>query len=1178
MEKLTYRINGFNPESADDILQRLQSCVAGAGSLPLHTVYAELNVIMHRMVEQRIADSHINFGGLFAKIDYLSKQYEVDKSVTMAVNDLRNRLRKLQSFSDDELRNALNVDVEALCKFIAKVYPGTVIPQALQALYPKTHQRVSVKRLETDCLRVIVDSWDDRYIYAHSDEEKVVVCYDLLNEMEVSRLQSGDWTYVRQLLSEGLTINLVRPRARTFNYSRDLPAGGQNLDGDGAAKVLYPELIIVSPDYLVDISTVASCFESYDESPYVSLINKFSEMDTSVPILLGNLASQLLDESVHSKTPVAYADSIRRYFRDNALQMAATEGLDSTFHKQAVQQQVNIERAIKETLEKEVGSFDVANVILEPSFFCEMLGLQGRMDLLQRDYRVLIEQKSGKCGYPQQNPDVPVQQEKHYVQMLLYMAVLNYGYEYDGQKVTNADIQSFLLYSKYKQSLLRLGPAPELLFRALKIRNQLAWFELSYAKGGAEVLNRLTPELLRRKEMRDTFWEQWVRPKLDAVLRPIHQASELERRYFFRFFRFVALEHILSKMGNNTKENSGFASKWHDTLADKLLAGNIYAGMSIIDMGGEDEGDGGITWLRLCLDSSISVDAANFRKGDIVVLYSYQQGSDPDVRKSMVFRCSIDDIKEDEVRLVLRAPQSDPSVFSVRKNFFWALEHDFFESSSSGLYRGLHLFVTAPQERRDLILMQRPPQVDETKLLVNDYGKFNPLVQGALRAKDMFLVIGPPGTGKTSFGLMNILKESLSHGDGADILLMSYTNRAVDEVCSKLVSPDDGSAPYDFVRIGNPLSCDPAYRKYLLCERADEFQKVDDVRRLVADTHIFVGTVTSMAGSRALFSMKTFDVAIIDEASQILEPHLLPLLCATVMKDGTAVPVIRKFVMIGDHKQLPAVVQQSQEESQVDDAMLNGIGLRDCRYSLFERMLTAYRDNPDVVYMLRNQGRMHGEIAEFSNASFYEGLLDVVPLKHQVEKLPLHSDYDNPVDNLIATHRVAFIPSALPEQRVSDKVNMVEARMIASLVYHAYRLYKADFNVSETIGVIVPYRNQITAVRNAIDAYGEECLHDIMIDTVERFQGSQCEVIIYGFTIQYPYQLNFLAANVFEENGHVIDRKLNVALTRARRHLLLVGNPSLLSRNEVFRSLMDFCREHDSYVDINLLGDNARPA
>lgn len=132
---------------------------------------------------------------------------------------------------------------------------------------------------------------------------------------------------------------------------------------------------------------------------------------------------------------------------------------------------------------------------------------------------------------------------------------------------------------------------------------------------------------------------------------------------------------------------------------------------------------------------------------------------------------------------------------------------------------------------------------------------------------------------------------------------------------------------------------------------------------MIVSSRVFVGTTTAISSHLNLFEIKQFDLAIIDEASQILEPHLMGILSA--QHEGRA--AIRKFVMIGDEKQLPAVVQQSAATSAVEEPELRAIMLTDCRNSLFERMLRRYHDNGDVVAMLDHQGRMHPAIAEFPN-------------------------------------------------------------------------------------------------------------------------------------------------------------------------------------------------------------------
>ena len=229
--------------------------------------------------------------------------------------------------------------------------------------YSSPLSKRGVRGESVESTRIIVDHWDDTTIFGRSDYGEDV-------EVPVPE----GYEYFLKLLKEGDLINVVADK-----------------------------ILIYQPDYLVDISSVAACFESYADTPYVALLNRLKTTPPTRAIHLGNLASQFLDEVVHGKD-VDYAESVTRFFHHNAIDMAAAEGIDASFHKDAREQLENIRIAIHETLEKEVGRFDASQVLLEPSFFCETLGLQGRMDLLQRDYRVLIEQKSGKGGFPSARP------------------------------------------------------------------------------------------------------------------------------------------------------------------------------------------------------------------------------------------------------------------------------------------------------------------------------------------------------------------------------------------------------------------------------------------------------------------------------------------------------------------------------------------------------------------------------------------------------------------------------------------------------------------------------------------------------------------------------------------------------------------------------------------------------
>ena len=1138
---------GYVPDHAPELFAELERLLAVDGEI--RRKYYSLREIFRRVVDQGIADKQLNFVGLFAKLDYLMKENEVPQKVSMLVHDTRKVLNAIGRTRDGELRESLPHDVKATALLVSFLSGKAAIPDSLKGRFPHEDRQKNWGEFEERQLRCLVQSWDEEFIYvteeSHGGELKV--CYGAQNRY-LTREGKGDWSYLRDILWKDAQLNLVRLR-----WDED---------------ICMPELIIFEPDCLISVTTIANCFESYAESPFVNLINKIKPQESTGPMLLGNLSGQLLSDTVHQRE-VAFEESYLDFLHRNAIDMATNGDLWNEadvgrFKSEALAQKKNISKLIGHDLPGVVGGYDRSAVVLEPSFFSEVLGIQGRFDFLldHGGKTIIIEQKSGKGGFvPYNSPGYsasrPVPQEKHWVQLILYRALFIYEFN-----KYNTDLRHvMLLYSKYPEGLLSTAQSPELLLRAIRMRNLLAWCEYLYARDGMQLLETLTPEQLNRKQVKGKLWDDYKRPELLGVLSPIQSASALERSYYFRFLRFVQKEQLLSKIGNKTKEDSGFAAIWQDSLEDKKAKGNIYDELSIESYVYEEEAVKGV---RLRFAQAQSTDTSNFRKGDIVILYPYRRGGAPDACAQMVMRASIVDITAERVELVLNNAQANVAVFRESEDVLWAMEHDQFDSSNRALFGALHVFLTGCRDRRELVLAQREPKVDRTLSIKGEYGAFNELVTRAKQARDYFLVIGPPGTGKTSYGMLYQLQEELLE-ESHCVLLLSFTNRAVDEICSKLAEP---GVDIDFIRIGSELSCDERFHSHLFSERVKACRNAKEIRDMLARCRVICATTSTMTAHPELFKVKAFDLAIIDEASQILEPHLIGLLCARHGEENA----IRRFVFIGDHKQLPAVVQQSGEESRVSEPDLRAIHLTDCRLSLFERLLKLCRTergyDERFVYMLTRQGRMHREIADFPNQAFYGGRLDVVPLKHQEEKL-VPVETTNGIRRLLTSYRMVFLASRVPQDSISPKTNVNEAEMIAATVAEIHHLAGDGFDRDRTVGVIVPYRNQIATVRNIIDRYGIPELHDITIDTVERYQGSQRDYIIYGFTVQQRHQLNFLTNNVFEdEEGQVVDRKLNVALTRARKCLLLIGNPGLLQLNYTFNRLIDYARTRGCYYDV----------
>lgn len=1139
-----------------DVISDFYDTLLGlSADLSAKAKYSVLNRVLHQAIDQKLRGVKTTFSGLSAKVQYLLREYKTrgfagDRSLPSAINDARHRLQRCEFLPEEQLQETYPHDLKAVCLFLSLIYDNSPIPETLRQAFPLHTSRTLRKHLKDSkgaalpSLRCFIDGWDAQFILATREDSGEHIKIDYATPGPYAL---GDWTYLRGLLIPGEQLNVVRPR-----------------EEDG---IIYPELLILCPDYLVNVTSIAACFEEYGASTRLNFINKIKPKETTRHMLLGAFAGQMLDDAAYGNT-YTYAESVQQFFRQNALALACCKDLDdATFHSSAQQQRQHIDDVVRHGKIHQRNNQTLASeaLVLEPSCFCETLGLQGRMDFIHLNLDTIVEQKSGSAAFPVK-PESIRQQQSHYVQLLLYRAMFHYAY---AQK-RGEDLATYLFYSKYERGLLELGNAPRLLFEALKVRNEIAWSELHYAQRKMSVLESLDVEALFPHASGNRLWECYRKPELQALLLPVKKATALEQSYFFRFIRFVAKEHVLSKMGSHTKEDSGFAALWNSSIAEKRQGGNIYEQL-VMELPPTAEV---VHDVSFSIPTPVDADSSNFRKGDIVIFYAYQPKEEPNATQALVFRSTITEIKPDGVSVRLRnAQHTQVFSFYVAQGYRWAMEHDFMEASFGALYRGLYSFLTATKDRKELILNLRHPRIDTSKTLLGNYAnggstEFNEVVLHAKQAQDIYLIIGPPGTGKTSFGMLNVLKEELLEA-GSSILLMAYTNRAVDEICSKLV--EEG---IDFLRLGSDYNCDEAYHDYLFDHRVEQCKNVDDIRRLVIGARVMCGTTTAFNSRQEIFQLKPFQLAIVDEASQILEPNILGLLCA---KHGTE-EAIRKFVLIGDEKQLPAVVQQEASESVVEEADLHAIGLTNCRNSLFERLLNNYgKTDKALCYQLTRQGRMHPDIASFPNMAFYQDALRPVPLAHQRESSVQAGGGNRGIAALLRTRRVAFL-SCKSEASVQDpdKVNWTEATIIAATVVEASKMMGKRFDVGKSIGVIVPYRNQISAIRKKIDemAHGQglEGLHDITIDTVERYQGSQRELIVYGFTVRHYYQLAFLSDNEYVDahDGTVIDRKLNVVMTRARRNLVMVGDADLLRRNSTFHRLLNYLDSGHSLFSVAL--------
>ena len=1103
-------------EEIAEYYEELYNLCAVEQEQPLARRYRQLREALERVMRQQMMGTGLQATDLAARINYVATQFALDGREQNQLHTFRLTSNDILNHRKEPSEQEFLRDLRAVAYAYRKIFHED-IPPKLYTLLPKQETTPAVKReKETRIrrIRVCFDYADESYLYVRPidvlEEEPVKVNYNKpgVNE-EFKDTVEELWRYAQ--------LNLL----------------DVTVDDNG---VYTPSFIVLEPDYLLDISSLAECYKDYGSHPANYFLSRLVPIENARPLLLGNIANLFLDEWIYAgeKEP-DYTECMKKAFRQYPIELAACEELRNPQKEKEFAQDCRMHfEHIRETVQKtflQPGyNLDKNDAVLEPSYICEALGIQGRLDYMQRDMSSFIEMKSGKADeYAMQGRLEP--KENNRVQMLLYMAVLEYSM---GQE--RRSMHPYLLYTRYPL-LYPARASWAQVRRIINLRNCIVASEYgvqlhNHPSFTQRLLAQINPSVLNQKGLQGRFWEQYLKPSISRFGERMELLTPLERTYFYTLYNFITKELYTSKSGDvNCESRTGASALWLSTLDEKRDAGEILYDLTIVE---NHASQAHKAFIILSIPQYEETFLPNFRNGDVVVLYERNNGMD-NVTNKMVFKGNIESITDNELRIRLRAAQQNPLVFP--ENSRYAVEHDTMDTTFRSMYLGLSSFMDANPERRELLLGQRPPRFDMAyeDRITRTTDDFERVALKAEAACDYFLLVGPPGTGKTSRALRRMV-EHFYACPSTQVLLLAYTNRAVDEICRSLsaILPQ-----VDYIRVGSELSCDARFRKHLLENVLAECNNRREVNIRMADCRIYVGTVASIASKPELFKLKRFDVAIVDEATQILEPQLLGILCAR-FKDGRN--GIGKFILIGDHKQLPAVVLQSNEQSEVHDEGLRRIGLYNLKDSLFERLYRFHlqEEHCRAVDMLCRQGRMHPGVASFPNREFYAGKLEALGLPHQLENV------DAPV---------RFIPSERDTESVSGKTNRNEARIVAQLAADVYHLYKETFEVNRTLGVITPYRSQIALIRKEIQALGISALNEISVDTVERYQGSERDVIIYSFCVNYLYQLKFLP-NLTEENGVWIDRKLNVALTRARRQLYITGVPDILSHNLIYRRLI----------------------
>lgn len=424
-------------------------------------------------------------------------------------------------------------------------------------------------------------------------------------------------------------------------------------------------------------------------------------------------------------------------------------------------------------------------------------------------------------------------------------------------------------------------------------------------------------------------------------------------------------------------------------------------------------------------------------------------------------------------------------------------------------------------------------------------------VNNVLRAKDVAVVHGPPGTGKTTT-LVEAVYETLKREN--QVLVCAQSNMAVDWICEKLV---DRGVPV--LRIGNPTRVNdkmlsftyerrfeshPDYpelwsiRKAIRELRSNRkrgtsenwHQKMERLKsrsteiecrinaQLFGEARVIASTLVGSA-NRIMTGQK-FTTLFIDEAAQALEAA-----CWIPMKRATRV------ILAGDHCQLPPTVKSVE-------AMKGGLAK-----TLMERIV---ENKPEVVTLLTMQYRMNEKIMKFSSDWFYDGKVVAAP---EVKYRGI-LDYDCPMMWIDTSGIEAY------EQFVGEnfgRINKKEAALTLDKLQEYFEKIGKERILDESIdvGIISPYRAQVQYLRQQIKKkeFFRPYRRLISVNTVDGFQGQERDVII----------ISLVRSNNNGNIGFLCDlRRMNVAITRARMKLIIMGNAETLSHTQFYKKLYEY--------------------
>ena len=935
----------------------------------------------------------------------------------------------------------------------------------------------------------------------------VLQAYDLDNmegllEIYIRRYPFSDFTRIRSMLTENIVLLLHNIR---------------NGDAPNQYSTTQHSLLVLEPDFLIDASSVGECFSSGGTNSHIFFLSRLIDNLPGAAALKGSMVGYYLDELICNpdKDPEEIFTIAQKIYALKAAKLGSREMSD-------IKESIRREHLPK--IKKLVQNESIKDLWIEPTYFSAMYGLQGRLDLLAINRKLnakdIIELKSGSPSDPGSRQ---VAWSNHRMQVVCYDLLLKSTYG-ENRQGSNAVFYSRCNISPYRHIVSEHAEWHQ----ALAIRNSIVFKLYKLAERDFSMLNAIKekgiPGLPRYSETELARFQYFYDP------------SKIATQYYQEMLAFTLREMINTKVGDYLREEeeqqNGFASLWLNDISSKEQDFRIIPDLEVANI---DEEAGHIS-----LNMTRAVPHA-FRKGDLVIIYPLT-GNGYNCMSQHILKGSIKELGLTTLTVSIYNKQTDYKF--IYQHTHWAVEPDIFERNFWSVFSCLINVIGCDDKRKRLLFGYDEPMFDNQAWKKNKTLSETQYqaIQDALNAKDYYLLQGPPGTGKTSTFLVNYVRESL-HISNDKIVILAFTNNAVEKICESFRKPLHGqSIPY--IRLGSKyVEDDSLFTEQLVDDNPDNWKLIFD------NSQVIVSTVATFQNNLLLLkAFFPFKHLIVDEASQLTEAQLSGVLA-----------VFEKFVLIGDHKQLPAVVSQHEKSCLINDGgYLNRLNIRDLRVSLFERLFrNAQSKGWTKAYgQLIDHYRMHEQIAGLIAHHYDKGLVACKD-RQRTKDVPYQLPPNHPF-HAVSRSRTIFMESP-PDTGM--KRNEKEAALIIDLVK---MLTEETKFALEDIGIIAPFRAQIVAIRSRMPKHWLEN-EAFIIDTVERFQGGQKKIILFSTSITTPRQINLIQSTTGDALNDT-DRKLLVSLSRAEEQVIILGNPDALVVSFQYRELMDTCRRNNGHI------------